>query len=450
MTLPLDPPGFRHDVAGTSAADWDRHLGADVPRAPDLTAYSRVVVLAAHPDDESLGAGGLMATAAAQGLEVALVLCTLGEASHPDSATHTPERLAALRHGEAVAALAELAPVATPRVLGLPDGGVAAAEDALATRLVEVVGDGRDTLLVAPWRRDGHPDHDAAGRAAATAAARTGATLWEYPVWAWHWGRPDDAPWSHLHRLELSAAALGAKQRAMAAHVSQVAPLSAQPGDETLLGPDLLAHFARPSEHFVLEPPVDEALDDLHADGADPWGADSRWYERRKRALLLAALPRDRFERGLEVGASRGALARDLAARCDSLLALEQGVQAASSAREQLADLSRVEVRRASVPDEWPDARFDLVVLSEVGYFLSPSALDGLVDRLSGSLTDDGVVVLCHWRHPVEGWVLDGPDVHAVVRAAAARSALPPVAASYVDRDVELLVLARDWPEPTR
>jgi protein-L-isoaspartate O-methyltransferase len=253
-----------------------------------------------------------------------------------------------------------------------------------------------------------------------------------------------------VRRLDLDADAQAAKRRAMASHRSQVAPLSAQPGDEALLGPDLLEHFARPAEHFVLEPLVDDALDDLHADGADPWGADSRWYERRKRALLLAALPRDRFARGLEVGASRGALARDLAARCGSLLALEQGAQAAASAREQLADLANVEVSRAAVPDEWPDGTFDLVVVSEVGYFLSPLALDGLVDRLSGALTDDGVVVLCHWRHPVEGWVLDGPDVHAVVRAAAERSTLPPVAATYVDRDVELLVLARDWPEPTR
>ncbi|WP_134740927.1 bifunctional PIG-L family deacetylase/class I SAM-dependent methyltransferase [Nocardioides sp. 503] len=450
MTLPLDPPGFRHDVAGTTAAEWEQHLReAGAPAAGDLTPYSRVVVLAPHPDDESLGAGGLMATAHALGLTVELVLCTLGEASHPDSPTHTPQRLAALRRDEAVAALAELVPAATPTVLGLPDGGVAASEEELVTRLVEVVGDGRATLLVAPWRHDGHPDHDAAGRAAATAAARTGAMLWEYPVWAWHWGRPDDAPWSRLHRLDLDPAARSAKRRAMAAHRSQVAPLSAQAGDETLLGPDLLAHFVRPSEHFVLEPLVDDALDDLHADGADPWGADSRWYERRKRALLLAALPRERFGRGLEVGASRGALARDLATRCDRLLAVEQGAQAAASAGERLVDLGHVEVRRAAVPDEWPEGRFDLVVVSEVGYFLSPLALDGLVERLSSSLTDDGVVVLCHWRHPVEGWVLDGPDVHAVVRAAEA-SVLPPVAATYVDRDVELLVLAREWPEPTR
>ena len=100
-----------------------------------------------------------------------------------------------------------------------------------------------------------------------------------------------------------------------------------------LLGEDLLRHFAGDQEIYVAEAPSDVALDDLHADGRDPWGTDSRWYEIRKRALLLAALPRAEFRHGLEVGSSTGALAADLATRCGDLLVIDAGDHAVASAR---------------------------------------------------------------------------------------------------------------------
>jgi hypothetical protein len=84
-------------------------------------------------------------------------------------------------------------------------------------------------------------------------------------------------------------------------------------------------------------------------------------------------------------------------------------------------------------------------VVSEVGYFLSPQALDTLVDRISMALTPDGVVALCHWRHPVEGWVSDADDVHRRFL----EGSLPPLQAEYRDRDVELRVHAEHWPDPT-
>ena len=169
-------------------------------------------------------------------------------------------------------------------------------------------------LLCAPWRRDGHPDHEAVGRAAAVAAARTDARLVEYPVWLWHWGGEHDLPWDQALRLPLDAAALAAKRRAISAHASQVQPLSTEPGDEVLLGGDLLAHFDRDAEVFIAtdEPVEDDALDRVHRERPDPWQVDSP-YERRKRALTLASLPREHYGRILEVGCSVGALAVDLA-----------------------------------------------------------------------------------------------------------------------------------------
>lgn len=91
--------------------------------------------------------------------------------------------------------------------------------------------------MLCTWRGDGHPDHEASGRAAAAACAATGARLAEYPVWTWHWAEPgqERVPWDRRHRVVLSDAELAAKQAAVAEFVTQVAPLSSQPGDEAIL-----------------------------------------------------------------------------------------------------------------------------------------------------------------------------------------------------------------------
>lgn len=446
-------PSFRHDLPGVPAARWWGHPGrADVGDLDlvdrDGTPVSRVVVVAAHPDDETLGAGGLLATvAAAPEVEVSVVVLTDGEASHPRSPTHAPDDLAAVRRVECRHALDQLGPGLAATHLGVADGQVAAAEGSCTDRLTELVGDGRGVLLLAPWRHDGHPDHEAAGRAAAAAASRTGARLLEYPVWFWHWAAPEEAPWASFVRFTLDPAALDAKRRAVTEHRSQVAGLSDRAGDEPLLGESLLEHFLCPQELYVEAPPADLALDRLHEETAEPWGADRRWYEERKRGLLLAMLPDRELGRVLELGCSTGVTTRALARRCRELVAVDGSAAAVRAARERLAGVAGVEVEQRDLPDDWPDGRFDAVVLSEVGYFLAPAALERTVAAVRSALAEDGVVLLCHWRHPVSGWVLDGPDVHYAFLREPAWARL----AQYVDDDVELLLLgpAGRLPEPT-
>lgn len=442
---------FTHDGPGRSAAEWQEHRAW--PQVPPFLldepghVCDRLVVVAAHPDDESLGVGGLIAHAYDLDRSVYVVLLTAGEGSHPGSTTVPPHDLAVRRLNEAQQALDVLAPGSPLVFLGLPDGEVAAAEDGVVGSLVDLLGDGRNAVLVAPWRHDGHPDHEAAGRAAAAAARRTGARLVEYPIWAWRHLDLDDLPWPRLRRLDLDEKLRARKRAAVLEHASQVAPLSDRAGDAVLLGPDVLEHFLTTSEHFLtVTDPTDDALDRLHREQEDPWGVDHRWYERRKRDLTLAALPRARFRRALEIGCSRGALADDLAERCASLLAVDRSEQAVAAARKRLVTHAHVEVAALDVPREWPEGSFDLVVLSETGYFLSPSDLDRLLDRIVASLTPDGVVLLCHWRHHVDGWVLDGPDVHSRFED----PRLPPAQASYQDRDVEIVVRcgSEHWPEP--
>ena len=429
---------FRHDETGTSSEVWRDAVADHEIAAVRWDDVRRLVVVAAHPDDETLGAGGLVARCHDRGLEVHVVVATRGEASHPSSPTHDRTSLGRRREQELRDALSVLAPGSGADLLDLGDGAVEERHADLTGVLVGLLGDGRDALVVAPWREDGHPDHEAAGRAAAVAARRTGAHLLEYPVWAWHWAAPPDLPWSSARRLDLTASERDRKQRAIRAHRTQVEALSSAPGDEVLLAATFLEHFATPYELFWALPPVDDALDELHRTEADPWGVDHRWYEERKRALVLAMLPRRRFRRTLEVGCSTGALTAALADRTDALVAVDASEAAVRSARHRLREHGHVDVVGAEVPRWWIDGPCDLVVLSEVGYFLSPHDLEVLAARVRETLTPDGVVVLAHWRHPIDGWPLDGPEVHARLRA----SGLPPVAATYVDRDVEVLVLA--------
>ena len=444
---------FTHIGPGTPAGVWRRHAMWTMADPLLLDGLARLVVVAAHPDDESLGAGGLIATAVGRGILVDIVSATDGEGSHPDSPTTTPDALAARRSVEAVRAAAALG-VPRERVhqLGLPDGDLGGAEEELTTHLVEIVGDGRGAVVVAPWRRDGHPDHEAAGRAASAAARRTGADLWEFPIWFWHWGQPDEAPWTLLHPFELDEPANRAKAQAVGAHVTQVRPLSALSGDETLLVPEMLAHFAGSHEHFLRTASadcVDDSLDRLHEEKSDPWGTESRWFEQRKRDLVLAMLPAPEFRVALELGCSTGVLAGALAGRAGRVVAVDRSVAALATARRRFAEESRVSVLELDVPHDWPqDLEPDLVVVSEVGYFLSPAELDALVERIVTTLAPDGVVVLCHWRHQVDGWVLDADDVHRGFEDAR----LPPLSATYRDRDVEIRVHAEEhgWPDPLR
>ncbi|WP_140400118.1 PIG-L family deacetylase [Aeromicrobium sp. PE09-221] len=400
----------------------------------------RLVVVAAHPDDETLGAGLISADLAGQGWEVEVVILTRGENSHPGSPTTTAEERAAMRARESAIAARLLSPSIRLHPASFADGGLATEHDALVTTIVDIVGDGRRTLLLAPWRHDGHSDHEAAGWAAAAAAVRTGAILAEYPVWMWHWAEPEEFPYASARRWSTNATVREQKAAAIAAHRSQIAPLSSEPGDEVLLDGAFLEHFGGADEYFILDQPFDDALDRLHADDDDPWGLDDRWYEHRKAQLLLACLPRERYGRALEVGCSRGSLSTLLSRRAGRVLAVDASEHAVALARERVP--SSVDVAHLRVPDEWPEDRFDLIVVSELGYFLSPVALERLWVTIAASLEPDGTVVLCHWRGEVRGWPLDGPQVHA---SAEKSGELPPVQARYRDDDVEILVMTREW-----
>lgn len=154
-------------------------------------------------------------------------------------------------------------------------------------------------------------------------------------------------------------------------------------------------------------------FDRLYATDPDPWRFTTRWYERRKYALTVAALPAELYDRGLELGCSVGVLTAALAARCATLVAVDASTAALSAARPRVP--ASVRLMQAAVPGEWPAGSYDLVVLSEVGYYLDAADLERLLHLIEDSLAPGGTVLACHWRHPVSDYPQTGDEVHAAL-----------------------------------
>ena len=155
-----------------------------------------------------------------------------------------------------------------------------------------------------------------------------------------------------------------------------------------------------------------EYFEALFNSNHDPWQFRSRWYEARKRALTLACLPQARYGHAFEPGCAIGELAAALATRCDSLLVSDGSANAVAIARARLCGFSHVRVMQARVPAQWPAEKFDLIIISEFGFYLSPAKMQVLAGQTRNSLRPGGTVVACHWRAPIAGCVLDGDAVH--------------------------------------
>lgn len=215
-----------------------RSLPQGLPQRPAahlLAGHHRLVVVSPHPDDEILMCSGLMQAQLARGGAVEVVAVSDGEACFGQQGDRAAVGLR--RRSEAAAGLRALGAYATPvHYLGVPDGAVAEHEDALARRLFALLRPG--DVVVCTWKLDGHPDHDASGRAAVLACATRGARLLQAPVWMWHWARPEHPciAWCHMVQVPLDRVQQARKAQALQCHQSQLTPSFAQPAvvDEAL------------------------------------------------------------------------------------------------------------------------------------------------------------------------------------------------------------------------
>jgi SAM-dependent methyltransferase len=138
-------------------------------------------------------------------------------------------------------------------------------------------------------------------------------------------------------------------------------------------------------------------FDRLYAQRADPWDFETSPYEAAKYAATLAALPRPRYAHALELGCSIGVLTRALAPRCERLLATDVSEAALAYARARCADRPQVIFERGDVSAEFPPGRFDLILVSEVGYYFSPPDLERLRGQIAAGLAPRGHLLLVHY-----------------------------------------------------
>lgn len=236
---------------------------SDYPLRPAsyATSLGTTIIIVPHADDEALGCGGLLALLAQAGQPVQAVLVSDGSMSHPRSIAFSPEARRAVREGEFRYSLSILgADSVEPLYLRLPDGQVPTAGQPgfaeTAEKLRVFLENAQPATVLVPWRRDPHPDHRATSQLVQAALAQfpTPPRRLEYLVWAWERAQPDDLPQApdgvRGFRLDVGEV-LATKQRAIAAHRSQIAPgVFTDDAEGFLLSATMLAHFQAPYEVY--------------------------------------------------------------------------------------------------------------------------------------------------------------------------------------------------------
>lgn len=425
----------------TPEAAWQPRLTSGDLRPWPAEHHGHAVVVAAHPDDETLGASGLLRHLHDGGTSVTLVVATDGEAAFPALSPGERAELGRNRRRELHESLRDQGLGDLPvHWLGLPDSGLATHRAELADRLTGLLADA--DLCLVPWPDDPHPDHATAGAVALEVAPVT-THRWSYPIWMWHWLRPDDPdiPWSRAFAHRLTEDQRRQKEAGLAAFVSQLKP--GPHGADPILSADMLTHFDRDVEVVFREPPRESAplsrFSELYDGDDDPWGVADGWYERRKRAVALAALPAERYGSAVEPACGLGVFTRDLAARCDRVLAFDPVPGAVRATRSATEGLTGVRVETATLPDGLPLEPADLVVFSEILYYLDDADLTATVDRAVAALRPGGHLLAVHWLP----WAAEAPrDGMAAHRYLLSRPELDPLV-EHVDERFVVHVLGR-------
>ncbi len=153
-------------------------------------------------------------------------------------------------------------------------------------------------------------------------------------------------------------------------------------------------------------------FNDVYSHNDDPWQFETSEYERNKYQATVQALPRASYQRGFEIGCSIGVLTELLAKKCRSLLSVDTAEKPLVRARQRLADQPHVTLQKMEVPSQFPEQRFDLIVISEVGYYLVMPDLKRLAQKIISHMDDGGHLLLVHWTPFVHDYPLTGDEVH--------------------------------------
>lgn len=145
---------------------------------------------------------------------------------------------------------------------------------------------------------------------------------------------------------------------------------------------------------------------------SDPWDFVASDYEAAKYAATIAALPRERYASAFEIGCSIGVLTEKLAARCEQLLSVDVAEKALASAAKRCENLPQIRFQAMNFPAEFPTETFDLIIVSEVGYYLSSADWRTATTKIIELLRDRGTIILVHWTPFVADYPQTGDAVH--------------------------------------
>ncbi len=150
----------------------------------------------------------------------------------------------------------------------------------------------------------------------------------------------------------------------------------------------------------------------VYAAKDDPWDFTTSQYEAKKYDSTIESLPRENYANAFEIGCSIGVLTEKLAEKCSKILAIDVSQKALAQARERCQNLPQIKFQKMSVPQEFPNEKFDLILVSEVGYYLALADWQTAMEKLFAHLSEKGEIALVHWLPPVHDYPQTGDEVH--------------------------------------
>ncbi|MFC4211232.1 bifunctional PIG-L family deacetylase/class I SAM-dependent methyltransferase [Pedobacter lithocola] len=395
----------------------------------DLKTVKRCMILVPHPDDESLACAGLICLLKESGTQFKIILTTDGSRSHPNSLTYPSEKLAALRKLELEQVLQVLD--LNPNVLAcynsadsaMPAKGETGFNE-LASKLTNDITSFQPDLVLVPYELDPHRDHRATWQLL-MAALEKGNTqrpkIWEYPIWLYENAAESDIPKLSEQELKLIDVTkyIEIKRNCIAAHASQTTNLIDDDPTGFMLSEEMMSNFTNGREYFMERKKInpsstltEDYFDTLYSGNGDPWNFEKSEYEQKKYRNSIASIPSKTYNNALEIGCSIGVFTAMLLQYCNNLLAMDISSTALAKAKERLANNPKVEFLLGSIPSDFPNKMFDLIVMSEVGYYLAKDDLLTTRTLILNQLNVDGILLLVHWTHFVVDYPISGDDVH--------------------------------------
>ena len=153
-------------------------------------------------------------------------------------------------------------------------------------------------------------------------------------------------------------------------------------------------------------------FDETFRKSSDPWRYTSSFYETSKFRTTIRCLPKVQFKNAFEIGCAIGVLSQKLAKKCDRLLSVDYSEVGLEEARKRCAGLPQVRFEQMQIPQQFPTEKFDLILFSEVGYYLTMPDLLTTKQKIIDQLLPGGYLLMVHFRYPVESFILNGDIVH--------------------------------------